>query len=77
MEEGGCETRSWLGGDTDLKVGACAQGRSMGNGKACGADGLGCTEFEWGASEVLEAGSWAERIGAIAIDGSRSSGLGY
>ena len=60
-----------------MKIFASTQGRSVGDGEAGGACGLGCAEFEWGASEVLEAGSWAERIGAIAIDGSRSSGLGY
>ena len=48
----------------------------MGDGEACGACGLGCAEFEWGASEVLQAGSWAECVGAIAIDGDGSSGLG-
>jgi hypothetical protein len=38
--------------------------------------GQGSAEVEWGTSEVLEAGSWAECAGAITIDGGGGGGWG-
>ncbi len=77
MEEGGCKTWSRRGGYADLEIRAGAKGRAMGDGETCGAFGLSSAEFEGGASEVLEAGSWDECVGTIAIDGDGGSGLGF